>query len=1035
MCFKRIFQSGVWVLCLLVAFSVHGGVRDKGYILVINSYTEGAIWSNYVIDSIQKDQSIGENVVVESMNTLLIDDEESMRVKKDDVLSKHTERPKAIVLLGSSAWCLFEQELKGIWKDVPMILCVEDDYVAPVEAFLKKHEVVLEEKIPLLEVLGDVNVTIIKCPVYIRETIEEMRLLLPRLEKIVLISDLRYVSAQVRYQMREVCEQYFSDLEVAYFTEGEYTLDQVLDSIASFDIQKVGLLYYSWFQRKDLAGNKYLTSNNHKTICSYDNHPIFTLEDIGMTDGEMAGGYFYQGKDFAHTVMCTLREVLNGKNPKAIPVQMAGEPEYYLSYPILQKAGIPESLYPDNANYLFAPESFWEKTRYMWGVIAVLLFITYIMWVRVRLLKKEKMMRGREITLLQKYKALFNNMPLAYMKHRLLYNEKGNIVDYRIEEVNPMFEKYFVEASRVIGKKGSELKDDNKSMEFIVLYKKMLEEEKSFMIEYFYKPTGRFFEVFHIASTEKDMVDIFCVDMTDLRKTKSMLESVNYKLSMALDVSNVVPWRWDLERHTVLCDVNRPIELKHCTDNEDALEVPEEQYFSKIHKDDRGRVEAAYSALIAGKVAKIREEYRVLDKSEHHYSYEWVEAQATVDQRDKNGKPLSLVGSSVVITTRKQMELALRDAKEHAEESNRLKSAFLANMSHEIRTPLNAIVGFSNILSSTEAEEEKREYINIIENNNPLLLQLISDILDLSKIESGSMEFAYLEFDLNALMRGLEQTFCLRLTSSKVKIEFDEYLPECCIRSEKNRLTQVITNLLNNALKFTKEGTIRFGYHLLEKDSLYFYVSDTGCGIDADKKDAVFERFVKLNNFVQGTGLGLSICKTIVERMGGKIGVESEVGQGTTFWFTIPYVAVKLHRQEIKEEKIVQQVVEKNKLKILVAEDNPSNYMLFESILKKDYQLIHAWNGREAVELFKKHDPHLILMDINMPELNGFQAVREIRKISGTVPVIAVTAYAYASDEEKIMASGFDGYTAKPINANLLRSKIITLLEKHLILL
>lgn len=245
----------------------------------------------------------------------------------------------------------------------------------------------------------------------------------------------------------------------------------------------------------------------------------------------------------------------------------------------------------------------------------------------------------------------------------------------------------------------------------------------------------------------------------------------------------------------------------------------------------------------------------------------------------------------------------------------------------------------------------------------------------------------------------------------------------------------MITNLINNAIKFTKEGTIRFGYHLLEKDSLYFYVSDTGCGIDADKKDAVFERFVKLDNFVQGTGLGLSICKTIVERMGGKIGVESEVGQGTTFWFTIPYVAVKLHYQEIKEEKIVQHTVEKNKLKILVAEDNPSNYMLFESILKKDYQLIHAWNGREAVELFKEHDPHLVLMDINMPELNGFQAVQEIRKISGTVPVIAVTAYAYASDEEKIMASGFDGYTAKPINANLLRSKIIALLEKHLILL
>ncbi|MFR7812992.1 MAG: hybrid sensor histidine kinase/response regulator, partial [Butyricimonas faecihominis] len=220
--FKRIFQIGVWAFCLLVAFSVHGSVRDKGYILVINSYTEGAIWSNYVIDSIRKDRSIGENVAVESMNTLLIDDEESMRVKKDDVLSKYTELPKAIVLLGSSAWCLFEQELNGIWKDVPMILCVENDYVAPVEAFLKKHEVIQEEKIPLLKVLGEANVTIIKCPVYIRETIEEMRLLLPDLEKIVLMSDHRYVSAQVRCQMRKVCEQYFPDLEVAYFTEGEY---------------------------------------------------------------------------------------------------------------------------------------------------------------------------------------------------------------------------------------------------------------------------------------------------------------------------------------------------------------------------------------------------------------------------------------------------------------------------------------------------------------------------------------------------------------------------------------------------------------------------------------------------------------------------------------------------------------------------------------------------------------------------------------------------------------------------------------------
>lgn len=936
-------------------------------------------------------------------------------------------------MLGNSIWCVFEDLFKGAWKDVPVILCVREDYVSPLDVMLKRGEINPLDIIPLQDKLKGLNVTLIECPVYIRETIEEMKRLLPEMEKIVLISDSHYVSAQIRDKMRQVCQTHFPELKVAYFTEGKISMDQMLDSIYSFDMHRVGLLYFSWVQRKEFAGNSYLSTNNHKAISYFDNHPVFTLEDNGILDGDMAGGYFYLGKDFAHTVVRTLKDVLGGKDVKDIPLQMAGEPNYYLSYPILQKAGIPPSLYPDNAVYLFAPKGFWEHARYMLLVIIVLLFVTYLLWVRLRLLKKERVLHDRELLLLQKYKALFTNMPLAYMKHRLLYNTKGEVVDYVVEEVNPMFETCFARAEEVVGKKGSELRGNGYN-EFVVLYKKMFVEKKSFTFEYYYSTTQKYYEVINIASTEKGMVDIFYVDVTDLRKTRSMLESVNYKLAMALDVANIIPWRWDLQKHTVQCDVNRPIELRHCADEEDSLSVPEEQYFSKIHKEDRKRVQEAYLALIEGKVSKVREEYRVLDKNNHHYSYEWVEAQATVDQRDAKGTPLSLVGSSVIITARKQMELALREAKEHAEESNRLKSAFLANMSHEIRTPLNAIVGFSNILASTETEEEKREYITIIENNNTLLLQLISDILDLSKIESGSIEFTYSEFDLNVLLRELEQMARLRLNSSAVEIRFDESLPECCIRSEKNRLTQLLTNLLNNAIKFTKKGSIRFGYHLLEKDSLYFYVSDTGCGIDADKKDMVFERFVKLNNFVQGTGLGLSICKTIVEHMGGKIGVESEVGQGATFWFTIPYVAVRLYPQEVKEEKIVQQMIEKNKLKILVAEDNPSNYMLFESILKKDYQLLHAWNGREAVELFKEHEPHLVLMDINMPELNGFQAVQEIRKISGTIPVIAVTAYAYASDEEKIMASGFDAYTAKTHNANLLKSKIISLLEKHLIL-
>lgn len=238
-----------------------------------------------------------------------------------------------------------------------------------------------------------------------------------------------------------------------------------------------------------------------------------------------------------------------------------------------------------------------------------------------------------------------------------------------------------------------------------------------------------------------------------------------------------------------------------------------------------------------------------------------------------------------------EIQQELLEAKEKAEESNRLKSAFLANMSHEIRTPLNAIVGFSGILASAEDEEEKQKYVGIIESNNALLLQLINDILDLSKIEAGVMDFNYTNVDLNGLMGELRESAQARVNEG-VEVIFDDHLPNCHIHTEQTRLTQVVTNLLNNASKFTKQGSIRFGYGLYGEKELRFYVTDTGTGISPDQLENIFGRFVKLNHFVQGTGLGLSLCQTIVQNMGGTIRVESEEGRGTTFWFTIPYEPV-----------------------------------------------------------------------------------------------------------------------------------------------
>lgn len=229
----------------------------------------------------------------------------------------------------------------------------------------------------------------------------------------------------------------------------------------------------------------------------------------------------------------------------------------------------------------------------------------------------------------------------------------------------------------------------------------------------------------------------------------------------------------------------------------------------------------------------------------------------------------------------------LHSAQKKAEEGDRLKSSFLANMSHEIRTPLNAIVGFSSLLAETENKEEKQQYFSIIEDNNALLLQLISDILDLSKIEAGTVDFTKAEMDVNQLCGDIVLAMQMKVKND-VKIIFDRHLPKCHIVNDRNRLNQVISNFVGNAIKFTNEGSIYVGYDQIDNARLRFYVADTGIGIAPDIQSKVFERFVKLNSFINGTGLGLSICRSIIDQLGGEIGVESEVGKGSCFWFTLP---------------------------------------------------------------------------------------------------------------------------------------------------
>ena len=309
--------------------------------------------------------------------------------------------------------------------------------------------------------------------------------------------------------------------------------------------------------------------------------------------------------------------------------------------------------------------------------------------------------------------------------------------------------------------------------------------------------------------------------------------------------------------------------------------------YAHVVPEDQAVLKNFVGEVKTGKATSLRKEVRVCRENG---KYTWTSINVMVrDYRPQDGI-IEMLCINYDITPLKETEQKLIIARDKAEELDRLKSAFLANMSHEIRTPLNAIVGFSSLLAETDSRSERQEYIKIVQENNELLLQLISDILDLSKIEAGTFNFVYTNVDVNETCAEIIKSMSMKV-SKGVELIFEEPFPECYLYTDKNRFTQVISNFINNALKFTQQGCITLGYEQVSHQKIKFYVRDTGMGIPEEKQKSIFERFVKLNTFVQGTGLGLSICKSIVSQMEGEIGVDSTEGVGSCFWFTHPYHA------------------------------------------------------------------------------------------------------------------------------------------------
>ena len=382
-----------------------------------------------------------------------------------------------------------------------------------------------------------------------------------------------------------------------------------------------------------------------------------------------------------------------------------------------------------------------------------------------------------------------------------------------------------------------------------------------------------------------------------------------------------------------------------------------------------------------------------------------------------------------LMRAKEQLETANKKLKEYeekaekAEQASRMKSLFLANMSHEIRTPLNAIEGFSRVLAETDSYEERMEFYEIIESNSNRLMSLINEILDLSRVESGEIIIKKTSVDLEQMGKNIKQLFKFRCPDTVI-LEFNEPDMNVTMTTDENRLVQVLSNLISNALKHTPRGMIKFGFHLDEDmHNITFYVSDSGTGIDSKFLPHIFDTYASQDADQQkGYGLGLALCRIIVEKMGGHIAVDSTLGEGSTFTFELPFhgtiggLSTSNHTNttNVRTIRDVTGGSQGNMKTILVAEDEESNYELVRIVLQKRYKLIRARNGIEAVTFNEEEKPDLILMDIRMPDMNGLDATRIIKEVNHDVPVIALSAYAFDENIREAKAAGCDDFMAKP---------------------
>ena len=625
-----------------------------------------------------------------------------------------------------------------------------------------------------------------------------------------------------------------------------------------------------------------------------------------------------------------------------------------------------------------------------------------------------------------RFRSLFDNMAEGMSLHQLVYDETGNAVDYRIIDVNPAFEK-------ILGIKAENARDTLATVlygvnnaPFLEVYCKVAQTGERHIFETYFPPMERYFEI-SAFSPKKDFFATVFLDVTDRKRALEDLTKSEEKYREIFENVEDIFYQSDLEGN--IREISPSVE-RHAGYTREELMGKNATIFYQEQKDR----EQFLNEL--KKNGRVNDFEMILRSKSGEFIHTSASSRLVFDQ---SGKAVGIDGALRNISRRKKAELEMIIAKERAEESERLKTAFLANMSHEIRTPMNSILGFTELLDDESlSPEDRKQFISIISSNSRQLLTVINDIIDISKIESNLLTISRTTFNLNHLLDNLLVSFQhekTRLGKHQIELLSEKSLGDehCYVLTDDVRLRQILNNLIGNALKFTTSGHVKFGY-MLEENHFLFFVEDTGKGISKTKQEIVFHRFRQEEESYTrqfgGTGLGLSISKGLVELLGGTIWFNSPEGKGTTFYFTLPGSIISTQKLPDPDQKNIIPVIDFSGKTFLVAEDVRENFNYIDIILRRTgAAVLYAENGEQAVNICRSRlDINVILMDIQMPVKNGFEATREIRVFNKTIRIIGLTAYSYAEDKIRCLEAGCNDFISKPIE----RDKLLSVLRKNI---